>query len=263
MHPNTTVTGVGVRWSTEGNYKEMTAERKKLLQFILLIGIIVAAVRLAYIGYQRHQANRPPEQRREGALNPDYYVIPKRLHAYDLASAREITKQPAWLKEGYRYSYYPYDPVRRRADLGHETGTLGPIERIEFIDVVTQPTPGDPRSKQVLGIFRKDSKQFAVPVGLEQGGNFQINIDEMFFIQDPRQLYKHWPQDVWDSIDQHQIKRGMNEIQASFAIGTGTPQAASGAEKIINYPNGGNPVRVTYKEGRAVDISPGGVPARS
>lgn len=241
----------------------MTAERKKLLQFILLIGIVAAGLRLAYIAYQRHQGNRAPEQRKESAINPDYYVTPKRLHVYDLASAREITKQPAWVKEGYRYTYYPYDPARRRADLRKEAGTLDPIEKIDFTDVVTQPAPGDSGSKQVLAVFRKDSGQFAVPVGMEQSGSFQINFDEMFFIQDPRELYKHWPKEVWDAIAQHQVKPGMNEIQAVFAIGMGIPEPGTGTGKTVNYPNGGNPVQITYKEGRAVDIRHGKAPAQS
>lgn len=241
----------------------MTAERKKLLQAILLIGIVAAGLRLVYIAYQRYQANRPPEQRKEAAINPDYYVTPKKLHAYDLASAREVTRQPAWVKEGYRYTYYPYDPARRRADLRKETGTLGPIEKLEFTDVVTQPTPDDPGSKQVLGVFRKDSGQFAVPIGMEQSDNFQINFDEMFFIQDPRELYKHWPKDVWDAIAKHQVKPGMNEIQAVFAIGVGIPEPGTRTGKTVNYPNGGSPVQIMYWEGRAVDIKTGKAPDQS
>lgn len=241
----------------------MTAERKKLVQIILLIGIVAAGLRLAYIAYQRHQANRLPEQQKEAAINPDYYVTPKKLRPYDLASAREITRQPAWVKEGYRYAYYPYDPVRRRADLRKESGTLGPIEKLEFTDLITQPTPGDPGSKQLLAVFRKDSSQFAVPVGMEQGGNFQINFDEMFFIQDPRELYNHWSKEVWDAVAQHQVKPGMNEIQAVFAIGMGIPERGTGTGKTVNYPNGGNPLQITYKEGRAVDIKPGRAPDQS
>jgi hypothetical protein len=241
----------------------MTAERKKLLQVILLMGIVTAGLRLAYIAYQRHQANRASEQPKAAAFNPDDYVTPKRLHAYDLASAREITKLPAWVKEGYRYTYYPYDPGRHRADLRKPAGTLDPIEKVDFTDVVTQPTPGDPGSKQVIAVFRKGSGQFAVPVGIEQSGSFQINFDEMFFVQDPRQLYNHWPKEVWDAIAQHQVKPGMNEIQAVFAIGMGIPEPGTGTGKTVNYPNGGNPVQITYKEGRAVVIKPGKSPAQS
>ncbi|HYG97884.1 MAG TPA: hypothetical protein VD837_02050 [Terriglobales bacterium] len=235
----------------------MTAEKRKLVQVTLLIAIVVAAVRVGYIAYQRHQANRPPETRQEQSISPDYYVSAKKLYAYDLASAREITKRPVWVKEGYRYFYYPYDAARKRADLEREAGLLGPIEKVEFTDVVMHGTPGDPGTKQMLAIFSKDSRQYAVPMGAEQGGSFQINIDEMFFLQDPRELYKHWSKEVWDAIEKHEVKPGMNEIQASFAVGMGTPEAGRGTEKTVNYPNGGNPLQIKYKDGRAVDIKPG------
>jgi hypothetical protein len=234
----------------------MTAERKKILQIVLAVAMVAALGRLGLILYQRHEANAAAQPRQEGRINPDYYVVPKKLHAYDLASAREVTKQPVWVKEGYRYSYYPYDSARKRADLNHEAGTLGPVEKVAFTAVTEQPTPGEAGTKQMLGIFQKDGKQYAVPIGAEQAGNFQINIDEMFFIQDPRELYKHWPGEVWNSIQKHEVKPGMNEIQASFAVGMGTPEPGQGEEKTVNYPNGGSPLQVIYRNGRAVEVKP-------
>ena len=235
----------------------MKAKRRKILQLVLAIAILGALVRVGVIFYERHETKRLAPRQQETALNPDYYVVPKRMHAYDLASARELTKQPVWVKEGYRYSYYRYDSSRRRADLKKTAGTLGPIERIDLTAVETQPTPGDPTVKQLLGIFSKDGKEWAIPVGAEQSGTYQINIDEMFFIEDPHQLYKHWPGDVWRAIQNHQVKPGMNEIQASFALGVGIPEPGQGEEKTVNYPNGGDPIKVLYRDGRAVEIKTG------
>ena len=42
-----------------------------------------------------------------GYSNADYYVTPKKLYPYDLKSAQQLTQQPVWMKEGYRYTYYP------------------------------------------------------------------------------------------------------------------------------------------------------------
>jgi hypothetical protein len=79
----------------------------------------------------------------------------------------------------------------------------------------------------------------------------------MFFIQDPRQLYDAWPTDVWDAIAQHQVKPGMDELQATFAIGMGVPERSDDpAVKTVNYPNGGKPIVVTYRDGKAEAIKP-------
>jgi hypothetical protein len=80
----------------------------------------------------------------------------------------------------------------------------------------------------------------------------------MFFIQDPRQLYNFWPGDVWDAIAKHEVRPGMDELQADFAVGMGIPQRQEDAAiKTVDYPNGGKPLQVTFRDGKAVDVKPG------
>jgi hypothetical protein len=41
-------------------------------------------------------------------------------------------------------------------------------------------------------------------------------------------------------------------------VGMGVPQPGGSSEsKTVKYPNGGRPLVVTYRDGRAVDIKPG------
>jgi hypothetical protein len=116
--------------------------------------------------------------------------------------------------------------------------------------------PTEPK-QQVMAVFRKDKKMYAVPIGYEANGDFKIYSDEMFFIEDPHDLYKHWTPDVWQAVEQHQVKPGMSEMQADFAVGMGTPDAGSSSEqKTVHYPNGGNPLVVVYREGKAAEIKP-------
>lgn len=75
------------------------------------------------------------------ALDADAYVVPKKLHAYDLASLRELAGKPVWIQGGYQITYYPFSPASKHADDKHEAGLLGPIERIEIKDVIKNPTP--------------------------------------------------------------------------------------------------------------------------
>jgi hypothetical protein len=78
----------------------------------------------------------------------------------------------------------------------------------------------------------------------------------MFFVEDPHQLYKHWEADVWDAISRHEVTPGMNELQADFAVGMGTPDPGSSLEKTVRYPNGGKPLVVVYRDGKAAEIKP-------
>jgi len=94
---------------------------QKKLRIFLAAAILIAGGRAAYIVYERHEALKgDAEPKRETALNPDYYVNPKKLHAYDLKSAQALTAQPVWVKAGYQLTYYPYDRARHKTDFAHE-----------------------------------------------------------------------------------------------------------------------------------------------
>ncbi|HET7209441.1 MAG TPA: hypothetical protein VFI95_22890 [Terriglobales bacterium] len=238
----------------------MTRELKKKIQVVLAIGIAVAAIRTAYILSERYESKGPAVTNRTGAppLEPDYYVTTKKLHAYDLKSARELTNGPVWIKEGYRYTYYPYDPAHHRADFAHEAGRLLPLEKLQIRDVVLNPSPLSKDQKQVMAVFQVSGKDFAVPVGVERSGDFRIYADEMMFLEDPRQLYKHWPAEIWEAINKHEVRPGMSELQADFAIGMGIPEPANDSDvRTLDYPNGGKPLTVTYQGGKATRIQPG------
>lgn len=235
----------------------MTDETRQKIQLVLAVAIAVAALRTGYIFYERHEANSKPVVKVAAPpLNPDYYVIPKKLYPYDLKSARQLTQQPVWVKEGYRYSVYPYRD--HHADFSHPAGQLLPIQELHIKDVVLDQTPGAPGEQQVMAVFEDGGKSYAFSIGSLKDGNYKIYSDEMLYIQDPHELYKHWPADVWQAIDKHEVKPGMNELQADFAIGMGIPEGGSGGAKVVNYPNGRKPLRVTYDNGKAVEIKPGG-----
>jgi hypothetical protein len=239
----------------------MTEQAKKRIQLALGLALIVVACRAGYILYQRHEDYLAEQKRQQarnaGYSNPDYYVTPKKLYPYDLKSAQQLTQQPVWVKEGYRYTYYRYVPVVKSVDFKHDAGLLGPIDRLDIKDVLAVAAPGG--RKQVVATFDKDGHSYAVPIGFESDGQYKIYSDEMFYVEDPHQLYKFWPADVWQAIEQHEVKAGMNELQADFAVGMGVPDAgASSDEKTVHYPDGGKPLVVVYQGGKATDVKAGG-----
>jgi hypothetical protein len=238
----------------------MSEEAKKRIQVALGLAVVVAGLRAGYILYERHEENLAAEKQAQaknvGFANADYYVVPKKLHPFDLKSAKQLTEQPVWVKEGYRYTYYRYVPVAKSVDFAHEAGLLGPLERLEIKDVLAVAAPGG--RKQVVATFEKDGHSFAVPVGFETEGQYKIYSDEMFFVEDPRELYKHWPSEVWQAVTRHEVQPGMNELQVDFAVGMGTLDAgSSSAERTLHYANGGKPLVVVYRDGKVVEVRAG------
>jgi len=231
---------------------------KQKIQITLILAMIVAGVRLGWIFYERHEDAIQPAKKEAPPLKDDYYVTPKKLYAYDLKSAKQLTKQPAWVKVGYAYSYYPYSPATRRADLSQESGKLLPLQKLDVTDVIAQALPGKPGEREVLAVFQQDRKSYAAPIGTEKAGDYRFYSDDMLFVEDPHELYKHWPGDVWQAVDQHQVKPGMSELQADFAIGIGLLQPGSDdIDRTLEYPNGGKPLTISFHEGKAIVIKPG------
>jgi hypothetical protein len=225
----------------------------KIIQLVLVAVIVIVGVRLFLMLRERKATSVAPEKK-EAALDPDYYVVPKKLHPQDLKDAKELTHQPAWVRDGYRSVYFPYRPP---VDFSHEAGRLGPIEKLTIKDVVVQREPNTP-GRQVMAVFEKDGKLYAFSIGREDNGTYQIYSDDMLFIQDPHELYKHWPAEVWTAIENHQVKPGMNELQASFALGVGLVEGSgTNNPRIVNYPSNGHPVQVTFNNGKATVVKEG------
>ncbi|MGH9650361.1 MAG: hypothetical protein ACRD3I_07795, partial [Terriglobales bacterium] len=213
---------------------------------------------------EARQAEAESKRAAASRLEADHYVVPRKLRAYDLKSARALTRQPVWVRDGYRYTYYPYDSAQRKADFHHSAGLLGPIVQLEIKDVVTGVSPESPQ-RQVLAVFEKDGHTFAVPIGAVKGNTYYIYADEILFLEDPRELYRHWPQQIWQAIERGEVQRGMNENQVTFAAGFGTPERSSGESgdasvRTVQYPRNGRPLRVTYRQGKVASIEPGTAP---
>jgi hypothetical protein len=156
------------------------------------------------------------------------------------------------------YTCYPYNSAARRANLSQEAGKLLPLQKLEIKDVITEAMPGKPGEKQVLAVFEQEGKSYAAPIGIEKDGDYKFYSDDMLFVEDPHALYKHWPQDVWQLIDQHQVKPGMSELQTDFAIGIGLLEpGADDIDRTLDYPNGGKPLTISFHHGKAIEIKPG------
>jgi len=238
---------------------------RHVIQLILAIALVAAALRLGLIYYERHAPAPSPAAQPQTALDPDYYVIPKKLHAYDVKTARAgLVGHSTWVREGYKFTYYRYDSSRRHTDFAHPAGLLLPLEQLDIRDVVQTLPPAAGELPQIVAVFEKGGQDFAVPIGARRGEDYTIYADDMLFFEDPHQLYRHWAPQVWQAVDRHQVQPGMNEIQASFALGMGVPQPAGGQPgKTVVYPNGGNQITVIFRAGKAAEIQTGsGSPSR-
>ena len=86
------------------------------VQIFLAVVLLASGLRLLLIYRERHQPLRSPSQTEQAPLDADAYVVPEKLHAYDLKSARELIRKTVWVRAGYGVAFYPYSPASKRAD---------------------------------------------------------------------------------------------------------------------------------------------------
>ncbi len=196
---------------------------------------------LAYVGldFYSRWARPPLERHKPPPIQrvDDFYVHPPKSYVTDIATAQKLVGKPLWVIGGYRWKTEP------------DGRLLEPLEKIVPTAIVRQGEEGVIR-------FEHDGRSESVAVGPAN----RLYIDDMFFIKDPKELYSHWPPEIWAKVEKHQIEIGMTEFQVTFALGAGATKRSSqrGQSRIVEYTlcaaAGLQPVRVTFRGGRAEEI---------
>src|SRR5205814_2998094 len=187
------------------------------VQIFLAVLLLASGLRLLLVYRERHQPSPSRAQMEPVALDADAYVVPQKLHAYDLKSARVLIGKTVWVRAGYGVAFYDYRPASKNADFRKEAGRLGPIQKLEIKDVVLIASPQSSawqgpagarfrlhlEGKQVMAVFQQDGKDLAFQVGTVTNGDYHLFIDDVLYLQDAHELYRRWPAAPSQASDQH------------------------------------------------------------
>jgi hypothetical protein len=234
----------------------MDDDVKRKLQIFLGIGVLLAGARTAYIFYERKQAAEAPAKEAANVerhtLTADDNVYERPFYGYDMESTkRNLVGQTVWMKAGNYFHPAQYTGKRLGAE---ESRLIAPLEEMKVTDVVQVPGKG---AHKIYAVYKQDGVkgERAIPVGVQQGEQYRIDVSNILYLQDPRQLYKHWPKETWDAISRGEALKGMNEQQVWMALGYGV--ALSSAEygnRRMHYENAGKPKEVQFRDNAAVEI---------
>ncbi len=236
----------------------------KLWQRTLLLTsvvLLIAGVRLYMIWRERHTPEAVVPQRQARVYTSDDIVQPRKFFIDDVKSTKQLIGKPVWISAGYQLDYYPF--VGGRVDFTHRTGLLPTATQLQIENVTTQSAPPKAATRiphgnqQVFVVFTlpHDTKKYATAVGFLAGADSKFYCDDIFYYDDPHQLYKHWPPDVWQAVDQHQPKPGMNELQVSMALGqVQTSDSTNYGNRTVHYDVAGKPWTVTFEHNRATEV---------
>ncbi|HTH53197.1 MAG TPA: hypothetical protein VL495_04540 [Edaphobacter sp.] len=233
-----------------------------------LILLIVAGVRIGMIYRERNEPVKTPATAtsEEPKVSDDDLVFLKKKRQSSVADAKDLNGQPLWVSAGGQMDYYPASG--KHVNYGKAAGTLLGAQKIQVKDFVeqvapksaTQRVPGGDR--QVLMLFTlpdtdNHEQLYGVPVGYHENGMYTFYLDEIFFYDDPHQLYKHWGPEVWKAIDTHQVILGMSEREVQLSLGQVSKSVSNDyGNRMVVYANLGKPMAVTFVNNKTTAFRP-------
>src|SRR5580700_3574745 len=153
----------------------------------------------------------------------------RKLRPDSLKDMRDLIGKTIWVSAGGQMDYY--HDAGNHVDYAHPVGTLqgailllvkGFFEHIapKTVRAVFRIAPGQRHVLVAFTMPKSDTPTalYATPVGYFDDGRYTIYDDQLFFYDDPHELYKHWGADVWSHIDKHEVVLGMTENQAMLAL---------------------------------------------
>ena len=247
----------------------------KQWQIIGLMTLPVILFAAFYIWHTEQERNAPIATHKapERLITQDETVIPKKLFIDSVPSAKVLIGKPVWMQAGYQVEYFPYRA--KHIDFAHQVGVLPGVEALTIKDVIEQTTPASFTSrigrgdKNVFMIFTEPGKpganddEYAAPMGTIGGpyattGESKYYFDDLLYYDDPHQLYKFWPADVWKAVDAHQVIPGMNELQATMSLGQIQDSGSSNyGNRTVNFNYGEHNEKkasVTFVNNKATEI---------
>ncbi len=221
--------------------------------------LVAFGVEATYIHYDRTRSSQPAAQPDYGPTDPDDLVFLKRKHPETLADLKDLNGQTVWVQAGGQMDYFA--AAGHRADYSRSAGVLPGAEPLKIVDAFQQARPKNVATRvpsgsaQVLLAFTMPKsadpeKLYAAPVGYKDGSGYTFFTDDVFFYDDPHRLYD-WPPQIWQAIEAHQVTNGMNQRQASLALGAaGRLTSGTFTDGEFVYANSGHPVAVRFAKGK-------------
>ncbi len=218
--------------------------------------------------YLHHERNKPMKVAApvEYKIDADDLVFLKKERPMSLADLKDLYGKTIWVSAGGQMDYYPY--AGHRADYAKAAGTLLGAEPIVVKEAfeqtaLKQATYRIPHGDHwVLLAFTlpkspDPAKEYAVPVGYQEGKDFTFYTDELFFYDDPHELYKHWGPAIWNAVDTHQVILGMTEHEVQMALGQVSKSVSNEyGNRMVVYANLGKPMAVTFVKNQVTAFRP-------
>jgi len=235
-----------------------------------IVLLLAVAVRIGLIYKANHEDGPVLKVAEVSTMSDDDAVMYnlRKLRPDSLKDVHDLIGKTIWVSAGGQMDYY--QDAGNHVDYAHPVGILQGAVPMLVKGVFEQVAPKSGRAvfriaggqRHVLVAFTMPTSDtptalYATPVGYYDGGRYTIYDDQLFFYDDPHQLYKHWGAEMWSHIDKHEAVVGMSENQAMMALGEVIdPRGDKPGNRTVYFDNNIHPVAIDFVNGKAVRITP-------
>jgi hypothetical protein len=234
----------------------------KVMLISTLITLAIGGIYLFSVWKQRQNPGVIPHQEASDMPSKDDLVVMRAFSPAHYADLKRLEATTVWMKNGYTMPYFPY--VGDKIEFAAPAGLIPAALRMDVKKIVKASVPSnvddgiEHGTQQAFAVFALpgSAKLYATAVGTMDSRLESYYTDMLFFYDDPHSIYAHWPADVWATIDAHQVKPGMSELETQMALGN--KLHADGKDvgnRTVNYDQDGKQWTVTYVKNRATAIS--------
>jgi hypothetical protein len=223
--------------------------------------VLIGAIYLFIVFKKRSEPGAGHNQPEQKVTMDDVAVVRLEFPQH-FEDVKDLEGKSVWMKSGYSMPYYPY--TGSRVEFTKPLGLLPPSQQLDVKKVIKASPPasvhdnvehGDHQAMVVFTMPGSD-KQYATAVGYLEGPQEEHYYNDLlFYYDDPHKIYNNWPKDVWAAVDAHQVKPGMNELQARTALGNmKTADGDKEGSRTVDYNIDGKHTIVEFRNDKAVSV---------
>ena len=235
---------------------------KRICQWrsLSLIYAILFATRVGYLWYERSRPLKLPTSRQVTLrkVDPDYLVVIPTFKVVDMADAQTLNGKTLWVKGGYKAEFIGLDSKQHKF-VDEELLRLPPMTEIQ-VNRVFELTNTKSKIVEVFLSIIREGHEYAVRIGLfdDRLGIYRFDLDDLFYLKNPHQLYAHWTAETWFNVETHQIKPQMTYAQVALSLGSGELIRLNGQDTQIyrfsSHPGGAAGItEARFVDGRLAD----------
>jgi hypothetical protein len=229
-----------------------------------LFTLMVGGIYLFVVWKHRQDPGVIGQKEPEQALSKDDVVVLRSIFPMHYEDLQRLEGTSVWMRNGYVMPYYHY--TGGSVVFAKPVGVIPAAQRLDVKKIIKVPVPASlddaiehgSRQAFVVSALPGAKDLYATPVGAMQGNQETYFTDLLFYYDDPHTIYDHWPKDVWATIDAHQVKQGMSELETQMSVGSKMhPDGETEGNRTVTYNQDGKQWAVTFVKDRATVVKQG------